>query len=73
MTSRVEETKKLNKQLSKAASDGKTEDVLALLKQLKQVVDPTEELIRVCRATHIGDQDWCGRWQTAHARGRTHL
>ncbi|KAI3627562.1 tfs1 [Malassezia furfur] len=47
MTSRVEETKKLNKQLSKAASDGKTEDVLALLKQLKQVVEPTEELIRI--------------------------
>ncbi|WFC94021.1 RNA-binding ribosome biosynthesis protein mak21 [Malassezia brasiliensis] len=51
MSSRVEETKKLNKQLSKAASDGKTEDVLALLKQLKQVVEPTEELIR---ATKIG-------------------
>ncbi|WFD37374.1 transcription elongation factor TFIIS [Malassezia japonica] len=51
MASCVEQTKKLSKQLSKAAADGQTEDVLSLLKQLKQVVEPTEEIIR---ATKIG-------------------
>lgn len=47
MASVAEETKKLNKQLAKASADGKTDDILALLKQLKQVVEPTEDIIRV--------------------------
>ena len=47
MESCAEQTKELNKQLTKAASEGKTDDTLATLKQLEQVVEPTEELIRV--------------------------
>ncbi|PKI83311.1 RNA-binding ribosome biosynthesis protein mak21 [Malassezia vespertilionis] len=51
MSSSIEETKKLNKQLSKTVLDSKNEDTLVVLKQLKLIVEPTEENIR---ATKIG-------------------
>ncbi|WFD36816.1 RNA-binding ribosome biosynthesis protein mak21 [Malassezia cuniculi] len=47
----VETLKELGRQLAKAASESRTEDVLAVLKQLKTSVEPTEEIIR---ATKIG-------------------
>lgn len=47
----VETLKDLSRQLSKAASESRIDDVLAVLKQLKSSVEPTEELIR---ATKIG-------------------
>ncbi|KAL4401416.1 transcription elongation factor TFIIS [Malassezia pachydermatis] len=51
MATAIEKTKELNKQLAKASTDARTDDVLSLLKQLKEVVEPTEDLIR---ATKIG-------------------
>lgn len=47
----VETLKDLSRQLSKAASESRIDDVLAVLRQLKSSVEPTEELIR---ATKIG-------------------
>ncbi|WFC98147.1 transcription elongation factor TFIIS [Malassezia yamatoensis] len=51
MESCAEQTKKLSKQLTKAASEGNTDDIFATLKQLEKVVEPSEELIR---STKIG-------------------
>lgn len=47
MSSLVERTRDLSKQLSKAAAESQSGDIIVLLKQLKEVVEPTEELIRV--------------------------
>lgn len=46
----IEQLRDLNKQLSKAAGDARIEDAVAVLKQLKSVVEPTEEVIRVSGA-----------------------
>lgn len=61
MATSLEKTKELTKQLTKATSESHVEDIYSLLKQLKEVVEPTEELIRVCsrmwpltQATKIG-------------------
>ena len=48
MATSLEKTKELTKQLTKATSESHVEDIYSLLKQLKEVVEPTEELIRVC-------------------------
>lgn len=50
-SSSLERTRELSKQLSKSTADSNVEDILSLLRQLKEVVVPSEELIR---ATKIG-------------------
>lgn len=47
MSSLMERTRDLSKQLSKAAAESQSDDIIVLLKQLKDVVEPSEELIRV--------------------------
>lgn len=47
MSSLLEKTRDLSKQLSKAAANSQLDDMIVLLKQLKEVVEPSEELIRV--------------------------
>ena len=47
MSSLLEKTRDLSKQLSKAAANSQPDDMIMLLKQLKEVVEPSEELIRV--------------------------
>lgn len=46
-SSSLERTRELSKQLSKSTADSNVEDILSLLRQLKEVVVPSEELIRV--------------------------
>ena len=53
--SSAERTRELSKQLTKAAAKSQTDDIIALLKQLKEVVEPSEELIRVCTAITCTD------------------
>jgi len=43
----TEQLRELNKQLSKAAADSRIDDILSVLRQLKAVSEPTEEMIRV--------------------------
>jgi len=56
-SSSLERTRELSKQLSKSTADSNVEDILSLLRQLKEVVVPSEELIRVrahvIRCTHL--------------------
>ena len=47
-SSSLERTRELSKQFSKSTADSNVEDILSLLRQLKEVVVPSEELIRVC-------------------------
>ena len=60
MATSIEKVKSLNKELAKASSESRTDDVIALLNQLKEAVEPTEELIRVrilvdlTQATKVG-------------------
>ncbi|WFD29790.1 transcription elongation factor TFIIS [Malassezia sp. CBS 17886] len=49
MVSSIEKTKEINRHLTKAASESRTDDVLALLKELKTAVVPTEENIRTTK------------------------
>ena len=71
MSSLLEKTRDLSKQLSKAAANSQPDDMIMLLKQLKEVVEPSEELIRVRiffpDSNNTDDQDWCYRGKTAHA------
>ena len=47
MSSLLEKTRDLSKQLSKAAANSQPDDMIVLLKQLKEVETASEELIRV--------------------------
>ena len=70
MSSLLEKTRDLSKQLSKAAANSQPDDMIMLLKQLKEVVEPSEELIRVrvfSDSNNTDDQDWCYRGKAAHA------
>ena len=70
MSSLLEKTRDLSKQLSKAAANSQPDDMIMLLKQLKEVVEPSEELIRVriffSDSNNTDDQDWCYRGKAAH-------
>ena len=73
MSSLLEKTRDLSKQLSKAAANSQLDDMIVLLKQLKEVVEPSEELIRVrvfffffSDSNNTDDQDWCYRGKAAH-------